>query len=185
MPVYQLLGGKCREAVNCYTHAGGKRDPGNDRPGASHYETGVPARARASRRAGPGGLWRCAATGDEIELLHDVHKRAAPNQAVQFAKDVEQFKLFFLEDVLSPGDIAPYSPRSPVRIAPRFRKESSARYGCPGVVVSDRQQLVGPGEVGIQFHGALEKWNRRKKTDPGIAVCNPSRSFAELRVKKW
>ena len=43
--------------------------------------------------------------GDEIELLHDVHERVHPIQAVRFAKDVEQFRLFFLEDVLSPEDI--------------------------------------------------------------------------------
>ena len=43
--------------------------------------------------------------GDEVELLHDVHERVHPDQAVQFAKDVEQFHLFFLEDVLSPEDI--------------------------------------------------------------------------------
>ncbi len=44
--------------------------------------------------------------GDEVELLHDVHERVSPIQAVQLAKAVEPFRLFFLEDVLSPEDIA-------------------------------------------------------------------------------
>jgi mannonate dehydratase len=44
--------------------------------------------------------------GEEVELLHDAHERVTPTQAVQFAKDLEKFHLFYLEDVLSPEDIA-------------------------------------------------------------------------------
>jgi L-alanine-DL-glutamate epimerase-like enolase superfamily enzyme len=44
--------------------------------------------------------------GEEVELIHDVHERVSPTQALQFAKDVERFKLFFLEDLFSPEDIA-------------------------------------------------------------------------------
>jgi len=43
--------------------------------------------------------------GGEIELLHDVHERVPPRLAVSFAKDMEQFRLFFLEDALSPENI--------------------------------------------------------------------------------
>jgi len=43
--------------------------------------------------------------GDAVELLHDIHERLQPIDAVQFAKDVEQFKLFFLEDPLAPEDL--------------------------------------------------------------------------------
>ncbi len=46
-----------------------------------------------------------AELGEEIELLHDVHERLKPIDAVQFAKDLEPIKLFFLEDLLAPEDI--------------------------------------------------------------------------------
>ena len=43
--------------------------------------------------------------GDEVELLHDVHERVPPILAIQLAKDLEPYKLFFLEDPLSPEDV--------------------------------------------------------------------------------
>ena len=42
--------------------------------------------------------------GWDIEILHDVHERVPPIQGVGFAKEVEQYKLFFLEDLFSPED---------------------------------------------------------------------------------
>ena len=44
--------------------------------------------------------------GDEIELLHDVHERSQPHPGRRIAKECERFRLFFLEDPLSPEDIA-------------------------------------------------------------------------------
>lgn len=43
--------------------------------------------------------------GDEVELLHDIHERVPPSMAVQLSKDLEQFRLFFLEDALPPEEI--------------------------------------------------------------------------------
>ncbi len=43
--------------------------------------------------------------GDEIELLHDIHERLQPIDALGFAKSVEPLKLFFLEDALAPEDV--------------------------------------------------------------------------------
>jgi mannonate dehydratase len=40
--------------------------------------------------------------GDDIELLHDVHSRLSPKQAVVLARSLEPYRLFFLEDVLPP-----------------------------------------------------------------------------------
>lgn len=40
--------------------------------------------------------------GEEVHLLHDVHERLTPIQAAGLARDLEPFKLLFLEDPLRP-----------------------------------------------------------------------------------
>lgn len=133
MPVYQLLGGKCREAAAVYVHADGKTPQeveeqvrrfmaqgyryirvqmGGYGGQADHLvrPDGAPDGAYFDPRAYCRNMLDMiehirAAVGQEVELLHDVHERLQPIHAVQFAKDVEQFKLFFLEDALAPEDI--------------------------------------------------------------------------------
>ena len=63
--------------------------------------------------------------GYEIELLHDVHSRLTPIQAVGLAKDLEPYKLFFLEDLLAPEDCEwlRWSGRNPPR---RWRSANSS-----------------------------------------------------------
>jgi mannonate dehydratase len=43
--------------------------------------------------------------GDEVELLHDIHERIPPIQAIGLAKALQPFNLFFLEDPFAPEDI--------------------------------------------------------------------------------
>lgn len=139
MPVYQLVGGKHRDAADCYTHADGaeiSQTIENARKfmeqGFRHVriQVGIPgmsgygARTAAAKIPGvlhEGPVFEPAVAmrrgiklleearkqlGEEVELLHDMHERYSPNQAVQFAKAVEPLHLFFLEDSLSPEDIA-------------------------------------------------------------------------------
>ena len=40
--------------------------------------------------------------GEDIDLLHDVHERVTPNQAVALAKALEPYNLFYFEDPLPP-----------------------------------------------------------------------------------
>jgi mannonate dehydratase len=42
--------------------------------------------------------------GEEIQLLHDIHERVAPMAAINLAKDLDPYKLFFLEDPFAPED---------------------------------------------------------------------------------
>ncbi len=132
MPVYQLLGGKCREAAVIYGHAGGRDksevaqevqgfvDRGYQyvRVGVGGYG-GIPGELQKPENAPDGSYYDarryCRATLDmvehlrsaldpAVELLHDIHERLRPADAVAFAKDVEPYKLFFLEDPLAPED---------------------------------------------------------------------------------
>jgi mannonate dehydratase len=42
---------------------------------------------------------------EEVELLHDVHERLPPIDAIGLAKELERYRLFFLEDPLAPEDV--------------------------------------------------------------------------------
>ncbi|WP_274363117.1 enolase C-terminal domain-like protein [Paenibacillus thermotolerans] len=133
MPVYQLLGGKCREAAAVYRHADGRdvrevennvrrymeqgyryircqmggyggreqliHSPDNALPGAYYdpdaYARSVPRLFEHIRNE----------VGFEIELLHDIHERVSPIEAVRMAKQLEPYRLFFLEDALPPEQI--------------------------------------------------------------------------------
>jgi len=147
MPVYQLLGGKCRFAVDLYAHASGgsfQEVEDNARrwmeqgyrhvrvqsavPGLATYGAGGRRGAEEQKDEGPpppvgrprGRFWEPgpyvrmlpklfehlrAKLGEEVELLHDVHERITPAQAIVLCKELEKYRLFFLEDPVAPEDI--------------------------------------------------------------------------------
>ncbi|MGI8785666.1 MAG: enolase C-terminal domain-like protein [Acidobacteriota bacterium] len=143
MPVYQLLGGKCRFAVDLYAHTSGAdfqevedkarqamekgyrhvrvqvAVPGlatygaaGARPTAGAADDVVgPTNPRAVWEPGPyvrmlPRLFEHLRTklGEDVELLHDVHERVSLPQGVQLCKDLEKFRLFFLEDPFPPEE---------------------------------------------------------------------------------
>ncbi len=134
MPCCQLWGGRCRPAATAYTHAGGRSFEevadnvrrcmelgwGHVRCQLGGY-VGLDGRGMARPEGAPDGAYfnpkekliripalfeyLRAELGDEVELLHDVHERLAPIDAVALAKRLEPCRLFFLEDLLAPEDI--------------------------------------------------------------------------------
>jgi mannonate dehydratase len=141
MPVYQLMGGKCRKAAALYAHANGRdfaevEDQARRfieqgyryvrcQVAVSGYSTygstilpatsGQPAHLRTEQEPWePGPYCRIVPRlfehlrgrlGEEVELLHDVHERVPPIQAIQLARDLEPYRLFFLEDPFAPEDV--------------------------------------------------------------------------------
>ena len=154
MPVYDLLGGKCREAAMVYRHADG-RDPQEVLENVLKYQeegylavrcqmggyggrvkditkaSALPSkeapqathRMKAMDRldsAFPGAYYNPdeyarsipmlfdyirSKIGFDLFLLHDIHERIAPIDAIRLAKELEQYRLFFLEDPLAPDQI--------------------------------------------------------------------------------
>ncbi|HIN14904.1 MAG TPA: starvation-sensing protein RspA [Dehalococcoidia bacterium] len=170
MPVYDLLGGRAREAAPVYVHASGPtpEDVGDkmqafleqgfhhiriqaETPGYASYGTGrglteadleygrsgaegeeslplegprpittwIRAAEEGKKYAHPGGVFEPkpymrttldlfeyirGRFGYGVEILHDVHERIPPILGVWFAKEVEKYQLFFLEDLFSPED---------------------------------------------------------------------------------
>jgi mannonate dehydratase len=132
-PVYELWGGRCRPAAAVYRHADGKteddvlagarewvgqgcrfvrcqlggyeglegggvRPPDGAHPGR-YYDPGE------KRRRIPALFERLRAElGDEVGLIYDVHERFAPADAVAFARDMEPYRLLFLEDLVAPEE---------------------------------------------------------------------------------
>lgn len=139
MPVCELVGGKCREALDTYTHADGPeiadvigraREFMNQGFRNVRVQVGLPGMAAYGSQRGtapialkplhsqpvfePAYAMRRSIKmleearsqlGEEVGLIHDMHERYLPNQAIEFAKQVEKINLFFLEDPLSPEDI--------------------------------------------------------------------------------
>jgi mannonate dehydratase len=133
VPCYQLWGGLSRPAAAVYVHAGG-REPqevvdraqrwiekgfrfvrcqiggyvghGVGRPRPDGAPDGAYFDQREKLHSVPAlfETLRCE-LGEDVELLHDVHERLAPIDAVYLAKAMEPYRLFYLEDLFAPEDI--------------------------------------------------------------------------------
>jgi len=135
VPVYQLLGGRCRFAADCYAHSSGRDVKELEESvrknmelgfrhirlqlggyGSPHLSTDADFRdagfglskdtlsdARPYLKATPRMFEHIRnACGDEIELLHDVHERIEPRDAIRLLKELERYRPFFIEDPVTP-----------------------------------------------------------------------------------
>jgi mannonate dehydratase len=130
LPVYQLWGGACREGVAVYRHVDGTTNEEVEKKVRSYMAQGVthvrcqicghgPKPLRAAPEGAlpgsyndPAGFYirRTVALfahlrkklGYDVEFIHDVHERLQPGDAIVLAKQLEPYRLFFLEDALPP-----------------------------------------------------------------------------------
>ncbi len=113
-PLYNLLGGLCRDKVVCYPHNSGTttealvescRQTADEgwkfvrwgQPGADVeiFEPAVSVRTAVERLEAVRG-----ALGDAVELCLDVHTRLDPPDVIRLCREVERYRPFFIEDPL-------------------------------------------------------------------------------------
>ena len=112
VPLYRLLGGKCRDRVLTYRHVGG-RTPEELVDRAQQLLDGGCKVLRISPASGKDGIFDASAmtrqsvahfealrnaVGDEPEVIFEVHTRMTPPQAIGLCNAIAPFRPMFVED---------------------------------------------------------------------------------------
>lgn len=133
MPVYDLLGGKCREGAVAYRQAIGntieelcEEVDRFIKQGYRHIRVqlgaygGTKDSIRKPKNAPEGSYFNTVTYiaeqvemfqelrkryGYGIEFMHDTHERLSLSEALYMARQLEPYRLFFLEDVVAPENI--------------------------------------------------------------------------------
>jgi mannonate dehydratase len=127
-----------------------------------------------------------AELGDDVGLLHDVHSRLTPKEAVVLARALEPYRLFFLEDVLPPEHwdrLPEVRAAAPVPIAVGELSTSltdAARLITGGGVDFIRSHISAIGGLGparklavlAEFAGVRTAWHAPGDTSPIAAAAN-------------
>ena len=124
VPVYQLLGGKCRETARVYYHVFGETreeliqgcldakaggftavghltpflDEPRERP---YFKT---HRAKIADAIEAVAEYRDA-VGDDVDLCIEIHRQLSPAEAIALGRGIEEFHPFFYEDPVRPDNI--------------------------------------------------------------------------------
>ena len=164
VPVYQLLGGKCRDRARVYYHVNGETkeeliegcidakargftavghltpflDEPRDRPYFKTHADKMEDAVDTVRR------YR-EAVGNDVDLCIEIHRRLTPAEAVVLGRGIEPYRPFFYEDPILPDNLdamALVAERIPIPIATGERLHSIWEY--QGLLQRGAVQYVRP-----------------------------------------
>ncbi|MDE2125536.1 MAG: D-galactonate dehydratase family protein [Armatimonadetes bacterium] len=232
LPVYQLLGGRCRDAVTCYSHAFGRDAHETEQSVRALMEQGFRViRAQVGPYGGDGCIRQDppitpgtpattiydstryllsvprlfehlrSTLGMEVELFHDVHEQLHPIEAVRLVKELEPYRLFFLEDPLMPEHRESWpmlraASATPLAIGEIF----SSRWDCiplftngwidflrtpplhiGGITEARKVMAIGePFNVRSAFHGAADIGPVAQAASVAVGI-----SISNFGVQEW
>ena len=123
VPVYQLLGGKCRDKARVYCHVGGPTKEALIQGCIEAKEKGFTAVGHLtpfldSSRTEPYFMTHTEkmrdaietvaayreAVGDDVDLCIEIHRRLEPAEAIVLGRGIEPYRPFFFEDPIRPDN---------------------------------------------------------------------------------
>ncbi len=166
MPVYELLGGKCRFAADTYAHrssnsienlaeqvqqsmeegyrhvriqVGGYTGPSDLSPDFQAHGFGHQSENFMDQKAYIRAVIQAFdkvrdVCGEKVELLHDIHERIQPMDAINLCKALEPYEPFFIEDPVSPENNDWF---------PLFRQQTTVPISM-GELFNNPHEWVGP-----------------------------------------
>lgn len=133
-PVYQLMGGKCRDKIRVYMHVSGETvdelaqsakeavDQGFTAVRFTPFAADYPTRRYST--VIEDAVQRVAAVretvGNDVDLCVEIHRRLSPVDALGLARELQPFRPFFYEDPILPDSVqsmATLAQQCPIPIA--------------------------------------------------------------------
>jgi galactonate dehydratase len=116
VPLYDLLGGRSRDHVACYTHVPAVEACAALLDEGFRYLRFCPEPAYPPQYEPRAAMRRAIATmhdaraalGDDVELLLDLHTRFDPPEAVTLCREIEPTRPYFVEDPLRCENLSSY-----------------------------------------------------------------------------
>ncbi len=110
VPIYQLLGGAAREKIRLYVHGTGRESVRDAKEkGYTAIKTGPPLRMESGRAQFPWDVKKAIDTfaemrdeaGPYFDIATDAHTRLTPVQALDYAKNIEEFRPLWIEEPIN------------------------------------------------------------------------------------
>ncbi len=188
VPVYELLGGACRERIRVYANGWAR---GGSREDLAESAQAMVERGFTAMKFDPvPGPWRTListadereavervrvvreAVGEDVEILVEIHRRLAPMHAVRIARGIEQYRPFWFEEpVLAENIDALAAARAEINIPVVTGEELYTKFEFREVFERRAADIINPDVCNVG--GILELKEIAAMAEPYFVAVSP------------